>query len=835
MTVSLLNGSGVSTGTTATTDANGNVSFAGLALGSYEVGVTTPTGDVVTQKSNVGTPITLSSGQTGAAVEGVYAPAKLTTHVYFDTNGNSSQDGNESGLAGVTVSLLNGSGVPTGTTAITDANGNVSFAGLAPGSYEVSVVTPTGDVTTQKSNIQTPITLTSGQTGAATEGVTAAGPTAATFKAHVYYDTNKDGAQSAGETNMAGVTVQLLNGLGAPTGKSAVTDSSGNVSFTSLTPGSYEVAVVTPTGDIVTKAVNVGTPNTLVAGGTASAIEGLVAKGPAITVDKVASATAINAGGTETYTFKVTNTGTAALDNIKLSDNIGTAANPIILTPTAVYGTGCQNSGNNIGDTNHNGLLDVGETWTYQVTVKANEAIIGNSSTSAAVSLPSVGPKGGQAIWVNSVLHTYSNTNGTTYHFTGLTATITAANGTKYTYAVPDSTVTFSQATKTATTTWDSASNTWVTTLPAGSSLGNVFMSGAAITVPAGVNLKGASVTMTAAACDASTGAIAPTWQIGASAYSSTIKPGGDASQNYNLLGVKCADNPGPGGHGGPGDKAGAACDLDDDPNCGPSGATTYSAPTVISLGVGVDRTLIDNVSVTAQTIGGCGGGGSGSWDSGNSCWVQPTGTSNGNQCGNNGGDHDDNDGGNCGSTVTTVSATDMANVQVLATNKIQLGGTAPSGSLSTLFGAATKLEFAYNASNVVSVAGLQTGIAQANGNNTSSMAFIEVSNSSNAFDSAAKQYFLGEVSNGAKLIADATTSIGNVAIPGGQFSTAAGQDLYVYVFADQNSYNAHAAAQQTIVYDTTGANGGMHINDQIGSVKLIGYVGTTGQGYLVA
>ena len=32
------------------------------------------------------------------------------------------------------------------------------------------------------------------------------------------------------------------------TGKSAITDASGNVTFANLVPGSYEVAVVTPTG-----------------------------------------------------------------------------------------------------------------------------------------------------------------------------------------------------------------------------------------------------------------------------------------------------------------------------------------------------------------------------------------------------------------------------------------------------------------------------------------------------------------------------------------------------------------------------------------------------------
>ncbi len=932
VTVALLNATGGATGKTAVTDANGNVSFAGLVPGTYEVAVTTPTGDVVKQATNVLTPITLTSGQTAAAVEGVYAPAAFTTHVFFDTNANKVQDAGDSNLAGVTVALLNGTGGATGQTAVTDANGNVTFANLTPGSYEVAVTTPTGDTVTTTTNVQTVTTLASGQTGTAVEGVTAPTGTA-TFTTHVYYDTNKDGVQGSGETNMAGVTVQLLNGLGKPTGQTAVTNAQGNVSFAGLTAGTYEVAVTTPTGDVVTKAVNVGTPNALAAGGSATAIEGLVAKGASITVDKSASVTAVKAGSCVTYTYKVTNTGTQALDNIKVVDNHGTALNPINITPSAVTNNG-QCSIANVGDTNNNGLLDVGETWTYQATITENGTILGTNSCSAATTITGCNTHGGESLWLNSVLHNYSNSDGTCYSFRGLTANVTCADGSKHSYAVADSDVTFSKSCTSATTNWDSGRNCWVTTVPAGSNLGNVFMSGAAINIASGCNMQGATVTMSVAACTGSAGASTPTWQIGASAYDNMNTSCGDASADYSKIGVKSCDNQSSGYGGCSTDKAGTAGNCENNyvaagwqpcygwqyswscgwnwactgysytsgsGNCGTSGSSGYSTSCSINLGQGTDQSVIDNVTVTAQTycasatnnycsgtqydcsgnqyVSGCYGannnacsystnncaasyscattycGNSASsytntysgaqcgtvgnntvcpsgdnsglvWDYSNACWTQPTATNVNTNTG-------------CGTvngcTVTTVTGTDMANVQVLNTSSIQLNGTAPTAELSSAFGAAAKLEFVYNASNTVSVAGLQTGIAQANGSNTSSMAFIEVSNSSNAFNSAAKQYFLGSVGNGGKFIADATTSIGNVAIANGQFSTASGQDLYIYVFADQNAYNAHAAALQTIVYDTTGQNGGMHIGDQIGSVKLAGYVSTTTHGFLVA
>jgi Ca2+-binding RTX toxin-like protein len=91
----------------------------------------------------------------------------------------------------------------------------------------------------------------------------------------VYDDVNADGVRDAGDTALAGVTVELLNGSGNPTGQTAITDANGNVSFSGFTPGNYEIAVVTPTGDVVSQATNVNTSNTLSGGATANATVGL--------------------------------------------------------------------------------------------------------------------------------------------------------------------------------------------------------------------------------------------------------------------------------------------------------------------------------------------------------------------------------------------------------------------------------------------------------------------------------------------------------------------------------------------------------------------------------
>ena len=69
--------------------------------------------------------------------------AALGDFVWLDTNFNGIQDAGEIGVANVTVRLLDGNGNELATTT-TDANGLYSFTNLAPGTYRVDFVPPTG-------------------------------------------------------------------------------------------------------------------------------------------------------------------------------------------------------------------------------------------------------------------------------------------------------------------------------------------------------------------------------------------------------------------------------------------------------------------------------------------------------------------------------------------------------------------------------------------------------------------------------------------------------------------------------------------------------------------
>lgn len=63
-------------------------------------------------------------------------PSSISGVVFLDQNNNGTQNGADTGIASVTVELLNNSGSVIATTT-TDANGAYSFTGLVPGTYSV--------------------------------------------------------------------------------------------------------------------------------------------------------------------------------------------------------------------------------------------------------------------------------------------------------------------------------------------------------------------------------------------------------------------------------------------------------------------------------------------------------------------------------------------------------------------------------------------------------------------------------------------------------------------------------------------------------------------------
>jgi uncharacterized repeat protein (TIGR01451 family) len=287
----------------ASTDVLGNYLFAGLAAGTYSVcqnGLPTGTtqgastaGSITSLAGSGGTPgtgsnptasssqianVVLGSGS-GGEVSGSpnnnfakLVPSSIAGTVFLDRNNNALQDGAETGLANVSVELLDSGGAVV-TTTTTDANGAYSFAGLLPGTYSVrepnqpagssngrtiagavanggSPGTPSS-VTTLPSRISTivlpPNTQSIGNNFTEL-------PNGHTLQGQVFLDFNNDGLIDGADYGLGGLVLNLsgLDVNGNSVSRSATTASDGSYTFAGLPEsgsGGYNLSQpVQPTG-----------------------------------------------------------------------------------------------------------------------------------------------------------------------------------------------------------------------------------------------------------------------------------------------------------------------------------------------------------------------------------------------------------------------------------------------------------------------------------------------------------------------------------------------------------------------------------------------------------
>ena len=157
VTVNLLTCQGVSISSTIT-GSDGGYLFDNLAPGGYIVNVDVPfaynispryQGADAANDSNIDTSmnsecVTLAVDEVNRTIDaGLYRNASLGDRVWNDLNQDGIQDGNESGVSGITVNLYDcENNLLTSTT--TNGNGNYLFQGLMPGGYTVEFINLTG-------------------------------------------------------------------------------------------------------------------------------------------------------------------------------------------------------------------------------------------------------------------------------------------------------------------------------------------------------------------------------------------------------------------------------------------------------------------------------------------------------------------------------------------------------------------------------------------------------------------------------------------------------------------------------------------------------------------
>ena len=258
VTLQLLDAAGQVVATTQT-DAEGEYVFSGLKPGVYGVNEIQPAGylDGGDHVGNAGgtlkppdaiVGIAIVSGTVGEHYDFCEVePVSISGYAYADNDNDGVKDPGEPGIGGVQITLLDSAGIPTSTTATTDAQGYYHVDGLWPGVYGVGEAQPAGYL--------------DGLDAAGTAGGTAHNPgdsitganlTAGTnaqnynfgellpasISGYVYADDNNNGVKDPAETAIGGVQITLLDSAGNPTGTTATTDAKGYYQFDGLRPGS---------------------------------------------------------------------------------------------------------------------------------------------------------------------------------------------------------------------------------------------------------------------------------------------------------------------------------------------------------------------------------------------------------------------------------------------------------------------------------------------------------------------------------------------------------------------------------------------------------------------
>ena len=262
VTVELLTTSGSVLQTTET-DSDGNYTFGDLSNNQYLVSVDTTealsplglgtasaTGSVFDPGSGL-TSVTIANGQAITGIDaGLYTPVSVEGTIFSDTAASGYFQSPDGVINGDTITLENASGTALAITT-SGSDGSYEFAGLAPGTYQVSVGLPLGSQFTSEGASGNPSVDSDVNSSGLSSTVTLAdGAAAATINAGLVQESGTgsisgiiDSSATGTETGASGLTVQLSDPATGTILQTTTTDSNGDYSFGNLVAGNYSVTV----------------------------------------------------------------------------------------------------------------------------------------------------------------------------------------------------------------------------------------------------------------------------------------------------------------------------------------------------------------------------------------------------------------------------------------------------------------------------------------------------------------------------------------------------------------------------------------------------------------
>lgn len=188
----------------------------GVGLATILVNTTDPdfpTGAIQTEGTNPSPITVIQAANTFSENDGFFNVGTATGHLYFDINGNGTQDTGENNMPNVMISIVDSLGANHNLT--TDVNGNWSIL-LPAGNTTATIITtsgafPTGAFQTQGVNptnfiVVTGLITNSGNNGFYNKGI---------IKGHLYKDLNNNGTQDTAEPNIPNISVKITESTSA--------------------------------------------------------------------------------------------------------------------------------------------------------------------------------------------------------------------------------------------------------------------------------------------------------------------------------------------------------------------------------------------------------------------------------------------------------------------------------------------------------------------------------------------------------------------------------------------------------------------------------------------